>query len=402
MYRIKNESIFILLFFILAIALQNCGNDFPPSIYNPDEKNNPAPVISGIAPDSAFAGVDTLTISGKNFSNNTDEVAVYFNGQKGTVISSSLTSVKVISANVISDSVRVQLRVTGALKFAEYMPYKLEPIFIEIGGFDDFDEPYGLALDKSENLYVSLYGQQVQKIEPDGTVGDYSSLLRDLASHMKWGPDGGIYYVFGLQYLLKINPGGGGDGLYAILPGGAFDLDFDKDKNIYCAGGGNAIYRVDPNKIVTTLKEYPNIYINSIRIYNNYVYVAGKYSGTDTVSVYNGVWRNEIIAGADSLGGTELVLDFGKISPGIEVQSITFSEDGELYLGTTHSEGIFVMHSNGNVTPMYSGILGPDIYTMVWGNGNFIYVTRRNDDPSKKRVLRINARKKGSTYFGRL
>lgn len=401
MYRISNKSISIILFMILAIALQSCENNIPPSIYNPDDSYKPDPVITGIVPDSAFAGVDTLVINGNNFSDTPDEIAVYFNGQKGTVISSSINSVKVIPANVIGDSIKIQLRVTGALLFAEFYPYKLEPIFIEMGGFDDYDDPYGLAVDKDENLYVSLYGEQVQKIAADGSVSDYSTLLRDLASHMKWGPDGGIYYVFGLQYLLKINPGGGSDGLYAVLPGGAFDLDFDSDNNIYCGGGGNAIYRVDPNKVVTTLKEYPGIYINSLRVYNDYVYIAGKYTGTDSVSVYNGIWRNKILPGVDSLGTSELVLDFAQIQPGVEVLSITFSEDGELYLGTTHDEGVFVMSPNGNIAPMYKGILGPDIYTMVWGNGNFLYVTRRNDDPAKKRVLRINARKKGAVYYGR-
>ncbi len=388
---------------ILALVgfFQGCSNDYPPSLYDPNEKFNPDPQITSIQPDSAFAGVDTLTITGKNFSAKVEDNAVYFNGEKGEVVSSTTTQIKVIAANVISDSVKIQLRVKGALKFAEFYPYKLEPIFIEIGGFDDYDDPFGIAVDKDENVYVALNGQPVQKVTPDGDVSDYSKLIRGLATHMRWAPDGGIYYVFGLQYLLKINPGGGGDGLFAVLPGGAFDLDLDEDGNIYCGGGGNALYRVAPDKTVKTVKEYPEIYINSVRIYDGYVYVAGKYTGTDTTHIMNGIWRNKILAGEDTVGTTELVLDFDKYYFGNQVMAITFSEDGDMLIGTDQEEGILVLHKNGNLSPLYPGILGPDIYTMVWGNGNYVYVTRKNIDVTKRRVLRINTRRKGAPYYGR-
>ncbi len=397
----KVKVLISIAIFSLLVFLQSCSNDYPPSLFDPNEKFNPDPQITSIKPDVAFAGVDTLTITGKNFSAEKDDNAVYFNGEKGTVVSSTTTEIKVIAANVIDDSVKIQIRVKNALKFAEYYPYKLEPIYVEIGGFDDYDDPYGIAVDKDENVYVSLNGQPVQKITPNGDVSDYSKLVRGLATHMRWGPDGGIYYVFGLQYLLKINPGGGGDGLFAVLPGGAFDLDFDADGYIYCGGGGNAIYRVAPDKSVKTVKKYPWIYINSVRVYDGYLYVAGKYTGTDTTQIMNGIWRNKILAGVDSLGATELVLNFDNYYYGSEIMAITFSEDGDMLIGTNQDEGILVLHKNGSLTPLYPGILGPDVYTMVWGNGDFIYVTRKNTDVTKRRVLKINTRKKGAPYFGR-
>ncbi len=387
--------------FLMAFALQNCSNDYPPSIYDPNEEFKPDPVITAVEPDTAFAGVDTITISGKNFSSVAEENAVYFNGMKGTVVSSTETQIKVIPANIIGDSIKIQLRVQGAVKFAVYEPYVLEPIYVEIGGFDDYDDPFGIAVDKDENVYVSLNGQPVQKITPTGDVSDYSKLIRGLATHMRWAPDGGIYYVFGLQYLLKINPGGGGDGLFAVLPGGAFDLDLDEDGNVYCGGGGNAIYKVAPDKSVKTVKEYKDIYINAVRIYNGYVYVAGRYTGVDTTHIMNGIWRNQILAGEDTLGATELVLNFDDYYLGKEVMSITFTKDGDMYIGTNQEEGILVLHKNGVLAPLYPGILGPDIYTMVWGNGRYIYVTRRNTDASKKRVLRIAVRTEGAPYYGR-
>jgi hypothetical protein len=397
----KIKVLITITIFSLIILLQSCTNDYPPSLFNPNEKFNPDPQITAIQPDSAFAGVDTLTITGKNFSTVVEENDVYFNGEKGTVLSSTATSLRVVPANVISDSIKIQVHVKGALKFAEYSPYKLQPIFVEIGGFDDYDDPYGIAVDKDENIYVSLNGQPVQKIARDGSVSDYSKLIRGLATHMRWASDDGIYYVFGLKYLLKIKPGGGGDALFAVLPGGAFDLDLDQDGNVYCGGGGNAIYRVAPNKSVKTVKKYPEIYISAVRIFNGYVYVAGKYTGTDTTHIMNGIWRNEILTGVDSLGATELVLNFDKYFVGNQVMAIAFSQDGEMLIGTDQAEGILVLHKNGSLTPLYPGILGPDIYTIVWGNGNYIYVTRKNTDVSKRRVLKINTREKGAPYYGR-
>ncbi len=398
----KIKVLITITIFSLFVLLQSCTNDYPPSLYNPNEKFKPDPQITAVQPaDSAFAGVDTLTITGKNFSAVAEENDVYFNGQKGTVLSSTTTLLRVIPANVISDSIKIQIRVKGALKFAEYSPYKLQPIFVEIGGFDDYDDPYGIAVDKDENVYVSLNAKPVKKIAPDGTVSDYSKLIRGLATHMKWAPDGGIYYVFGLQYLLKIKPGGGGDALFAVLPGGAFDLDLDQDGNIYCGGGGNAIYRVASDKSVKTVKKYPEIYINAVRIFNGYVYVAGKYTGKDTTHIMNGIWRNQILNGVDTLGATELVLDFDKYFFGNQIMSIAFSQDGKMLIGTDQEEGILVLHKSGSLSPLYKGILGPSIYTITWGNGKYIYVTRKNTDVKKRRVLKINTRMKGAPYYGR-
>ena len=397
----KIKVLITISIFVLAGFLQSCSNDYPPSIYDPNEKFNPDPQITSIQPDSAFAGVDTLTITGKNFSTNPEDNAVYFNGEKGTVVSCTKEVLKVVPANILGDSIKIQVRVKNALLFAEYYPYKLLPIFVEVGGFDDYDDPFGLAVDKDENLYVSIYQKGIKQVTPDGQTNDYSTMLGDKASHMRWAPDGGIYYVVGLQYILKINPGGGGAGMFAVLPGGANDLDLDADENIYCGGGGNAIYRVKPDKSVKTVKQYPDYYINAVRVYNGYVYVGAKYTGLDTTAVQNGIWRNEILQGVDSLGATELVLDFGTKFPGKQVLSITFSADGDLYIGTDEDEGIWVMKPNGNLYPMYKGVLSPEGYALVWGNGNYLYVTRRNTDAAKKRVIRINARKKGAPYYGR-
>jgi len=218
---------------------------------------------------------------------------------------------------------------------------------------------------------------------------------------MKFGPDGYLYYVFGLKFMLRVLPDGSKDELFAILPGNAYDLDFDENLNIYSGGAGKAIYKTTPDKHSTIVKQYPDTYIHAVRVYNGYLYVAGSYSGSDANHVVEGVWRNQIIAGADSLGATELVLDFEATNVGKVIKSMVVSEDGEIYLGTTGDEGIYVIKKNGSLAPLYPGVLGPEIYAMTWGNGDFLYVTRKSDIDANNRILRVNMRKKTAPYYGR-
>ncbi|MDQ7053704.1 MAG: hypothetical protein Q9P14_12730 [candidate division KSB1 bacterium] len=112
----------------------------------------------------------------------------------------------------------------GAILFAEWYPYKLEPAAIEWGDFDKFDDAYAIACDKDENLYVSLKGRKIVKVTPDGERQDYTTSLADKASGMKIGPDGSIYYVNILPFMFKISPQG--NGLFARLPGWRFRSRF--------------------------------------------------------------------------------------------------------------------------------------------------------------------------------
>ncbi len=391
-----------LLFSVFLFSFWGCENDYPDSIYNPDETFKPNPIINSVLPDVAFAGVDTLDITGTNFSADASEIEVFFNGEKGEVVSSTTNLVRVIPANIIGDSIKIQIRVTGAIAFAEYDSYKLEPIMIEYGVFDHFDDAYGLAVDLDENVYVSLFGNKlIQQITTDLERNDYATILRDKTSQMKMGPDGYVYYLFGLKFMLRILPDGSKDELFAILPGSAYDLDFDENLSIYSGGSGNAIYKTTLDKDITTVKEYPDVFVHAVRVYDGYLYVAGTYSGDDASHVVEGVWRNQIVDGAETLGETELVLDFGSIFVGKQILSMGISEDGNIYLGTNADEGIYVIKNDGSFGALYPGVLGPDIYAFTWGNEDFIYVTRKSDIDDNNRILRINMRKRTAPYYGR-
>ncbi|MDQ7053702.1 MAG: hypothetical protein Q9P14_12720 [candidate division KSB1 bacterium] len=72
-----------------------------------------------------------------------------------------------------------------------------------------------------------------------------------------------------------------------------------------------------------------------------------------------------------------------------------------MYVGTNAPEAIFVVHPDGSFEPLYPGVIEPETYAMVWGNGQYLYVNRRNVDATKKKIIRINMLKNGAPYFGR-
>jgi IPT/TIG domain. len=93
-----------LLQFILPISLLifSCEDpNYPENIWDEDDQGNASPSISSVEPEeAAFAGIDTLTINGQNFSENASANLVYFNNMLGEVISATSTSLKVVTPNL--------------------------------------------------------------------------------------------------------------------------------------------------------------------------------------------------------------------------------------------------------------------------------------------------------------
>lgn len=392
----KGFAITVVLFLAFASFI-GCEKEYP-SIWDPEYESKPTPVITSVEPvDGAFAVIGEVTIKGENFSAVREENHVYFNGIKATNLSAIDTELVVLAPNVAGDSLTINLRVDGAILLAEYYPYKLKLAAIEYGGFGDYDDAYGIACDTDENLYVSLAGKKIAKITPDGEQHDYATSSFDKASAMKVGPGGYLYYVNILNYMFRVLPGGGTDELFAVLPGGIYDLDFGPSGNIYCGGSGNAIYRVKPDGSSEVAADYAGVGIKAVRVFNGYVYVGGK---DDTGQQY--IWRNQIIS-ADELGLKEVYFDWSnEIDPVYEVLSITFAADGDMYVGTNAPEVIIIVHPDKTYEPLYPGALEPTSYALCWGNGTYLYVNRRSDDITKKRIIRIDMQdKEGAPYYGR-
>ena len=403
-------SIFLLFFF------QFCAEEPTPSLYDPNFKASVSdPVISGIEPASGtFAGIGEITISGSNFSANMAQNHVYFNGVKGTILDGTTTQLKVLVPVVSGDSVQIQLRVDGALLFAEYYPYKLEIAVREYGGINYVSDAYGVACDLNENLYVSLGEGKIVKVTPDEEQEDYVTDAGGFYSALKMGPGGNLYGIR-TRFLYQVPPGGGEiNRATARLLKRPLDFDFDMNQNIYYIAS-EGLYLIRQDFSDTLAIEYPDVNLSGVRVFNDYVYVSGVNSGTTVPDMKIGIWRNQILTASGQLGPIEKVFDLEEYynsTVGVpEIRTITFAQDGDLYIGvdsTSISEAITVVHpiAGGeylpeNAEPLYKVLIVPPASVFCWGNGQYLYMNRRSNINAEKSLLRITMGKNSAPYFGR-
>jgi len=113
--------------FVLVLALPGCNekNNVEP-LYNPSFSNILAPVITSVSPaDSAFAGVDELTITGSNFAVSADSMDVYFDNVKATILSLDANKVVVKAPNLVKDTISIKINKFNTDKLSNILSYKL-------------------------------------------------------------------------------------------------------------------------------------------------------------------------------------------------------------------------------------------------------------------------------------
>ena len=78
----------LLGFFIFSFSCEE--PDAPDSIWDGNDQGGATPIVSGVEPSQgAFAGIDTIMITGQHFSPYEFENLVYFNGMLGNVVSAT-------------------------------------------------------------------------------------------------------------------------------------------------------------------------------------------------------------------------------------------------------------------------------------------------------------------------
>ena len=396
----------LLLIILAAVLFSSCKNNYPSSIYDPKAKYNPDPVITDVNPKFGLAGIDTVTITGKNFSSDTSLDRVFFNGQRAQVLSASATEITVKAPNVPSDTVEIKINVKGALLFAQFSPIKLEYASIEYGGFTNYDNASGPACDPDENIYVVLTNRKIIKVTPQGDKIDYGTASFIKATGMKWGPNGYLYMLRGNRTIYRVSPGGGQNEKFINSVGGRiYDLDFDQNEILYVVGRADSIKSVKPDGSFFGSAPYVDYFLWGVRVYDGYVYVVGTYNGSDTSIPKVGIWRNQILSNDGKLGASELVLDWTPFEgeSGILPLCITFSEKGEMFIGQSAGDAILVYSlSSGTTHPLYPGVIYPPTNYMVWGSSNYLYVNRHNEhDAGKRRIMRYTLKENGAPYYGR-
>ena len=401
--------ILLLLRFILPISLLvfSCEDpNYPENIWDEDDQGNASPSISSVEPEAAFAGIDTLTISGQNFSENTSENLVYFNNMLGEVINATSTSLSVITPNLVSDSVQIRVAVQGAFLFADHSSlYTLTAAVLDYGPFDQFTDIFSLDLDRDENLIVSLDGTPNAEFWIVDTNQDSAVWSGALAkgSGMKLGPTGSVYFVNYQRFLYKDEQGTPKENseIFKRLNGNATDLDFDSYGNLFVGGAGSTVDVVDINDDggltsgVTEAKNLDTLDILSLKVFNDYLYVL-----TTTVTSDQAIYKMQILDDSGSLGDLELVFDWSaytnKLSSAL---CFTLSESGDLFVGSDSDDQPLTYIQNGNASGFYSSILTAPISYMAWGNSNYLYLINKTEETN--RVQRVDTRMSGADYYGR-
>jgi hypothetical protein len=382
---------------LVVAALSGCENKYPESIYDPNFKGAPTPEITAlIPPDSALAGIGKIVIRGKNFSTDPAKNFVFFGKVQARVLSASESELQVKTPNLVGDSIQVKIAVHGALLFSNIVRYKLVQAIWDWGGFLAADDPWAITCDASENLYVGLTSKNIDRVSPRNQRSTYGTMPFIKATGMKMGPGGYLYVARGTKTLYRLAPGGGTAAKWIDAPDKINDFDFAPSKSMYAGGDGNFLYLIRQDGSASQAAAYTKVNIRSVRVFDGFVYVAGDTAGRSFV------WRNQILA-EDQLGPREVYFDWnGRVDPSSRVYAITFSQDGDMYVGTDNAYGIVIVHPDGSFEPLYEGLIKPYVYSLAWGTGTFLYANQRNDtDPSQKRMMRINILKPGAPYYGR-
>ncbi|MDZ7288568.1 MAG: IPT/TIG domain-containing protein [candidate division KSB1 bacterium] len=398
---IKGMACFLFVIPVLILVV-GCENETTPSLYDPNVTSRPGPTIASVSPpNSAFAGIGIVTFTGTNFSPAKAENFVYFDDQLAEVLEASATQLKVKAPNLVKDSIQVKIAVFKADRFSNTIYYKLEAAVAELTKFASYEEPWGIACDAEGNVYVSLVSNNVaagvKKITPDGKLSDYAPKGTELKySALKMGPNGVLYAARIQRVIFQIPAGGGTPAVFASTGlGTIYDLDFDAGKNIWAGGNNDFIYRVKPDKSVKSFPFKANV--RSVRVFDNYVYLAGNRDGKEKV------WRMRIVS-ADEVGAEEEYFDFSATpagATGAGIYAITFAADGDMYLGTDANEAMFVVHPNKSYEPLYPGLFQPKSLVFAWGKGTELYVTRERTATAAQTIIRVNTLKNSAPYYGR-
>ena len=391
----KAQNILILICTMLFI-LSGCEYIKPTQVWNPDEKGAETPVILSVEPDSAYDGILEIALNGENFSPVVGENFVHFGTEPGLVKTASTTQLTVIRPISASGFLTIQVAVAGAFLTGAYHPYKLEEGVVEIGGMGRVNS---IAIDQNENLYAER-DRIVYKLTPQGEqivfgTTDFKS------SAMRIGADGFLYIQkIDNRDLYRIAPEGGLAEKFVKLTKRASFFDFGESGYIYSGSEVYGLLVTDPTGTESTqIDEYDDLTVKAVRVFKGEVYVAADTS-IENLSLGKGIWRHKILENG-ALEEKVLVLDWATSDNFAEssILDLTFSTDGDLYVGTNHSNPIFVLRSDGSLTTLYEGLVASPATQLYWGNGNYLYINRygRSDDDSG--IYRLVMGKKGAPYF---
>lgn len=393
---------FVLIPIVLFSAmLIGCENEETGSLYDPNYTSaRPDPTITSIAPSGgAYAAVDTLVITGTNFSATLGENTVYFGGSPASLLSSSTTQLRLLSPLTTGSGIDIKAGVTGASLFSNSVKYNLSAAVVEFGTLGPTEAAGPMTRDAGGNLTISIKPEGVNarifKFTPEGVRSEYAPETAGTPqwNSLRFGPGGFLYAARGIRAVYRFPAGGGSAAaLWVAFPVGTFatDIDFDQNQNLWVGGNNSNLYLIRPN---ATTKAFPFVgNVRSVRVYGGHLYFAA------TTASGNQIWR-AAISGED-LGTPEVYFDFGAAFGGQELTptSMTFSTDGVLYIGTNAPAYLAVVApSKTYATPYraYSTLFGTGTLALMGGSGNALYASTTSGG-----LRMVLWGKTGAPYYG--
>ncbi len=410
-------TLLIIGFFLIMIG---CENEVVDSIYDPEAVGNDAPVITAVQPDSVYALIDNVTITGTNFSDDPLRNFVYFGNKKASIVECSDNQIIAVAPYIQGDTLTAKVGATGAYAFGDYSPYRIIYAAIEYGGVSETHSVSAVAMGDSEKVYICSEGlMKVQFIAPgDQSPQDHALLPTDQLTtgftNMTMGPNGSLYGT-NRKKVYSVSPDGAQVAEYITATSNAYDIEFDANGNMFIGSRGaiDCVNPVDTTKVSYSYDRRQEF--KSLRVFAGYLYASVIYTGTDTTIPPRGVWRSEITDAAGTLGALELVLDWNLLVTylGPDILAITFDSDGVLYLGVGDVSGYGAVYMVEPVGGSYLAaelealylpdpVLQPPVANFVWGDQRYLYVNRMGEANADKRLIRVDMRDHLSApYYGR-
>lgn len=395
---------FILLIGFLFLVLAGCSGDST-SLYDPNyEANRPDPSISVIEPDGGWiAGVDTVIIRGENFSDQPEENRVYFGGVPGIIHSATQTELKVRPARVVGEQLPVKMAVRYALNFSNVIEYTLDQAVTPVPGSRNIDNSLAIATDSSGDIYFLNQEEDtprgIRKWDTGTNANDQYLESRFDWTSLKIGPDGLLYAARNIFGIYRETPSATIDNNpFAVGNSGEAyrDIDFDPDHNLWAVGNNENIFRIDIESGSVERFEF-DANLRAVRYYEGKLYMGGRFdNGTDNGSIE--IWTMDINNGLATNPQQYLKIDeVAEIE--FTIYSITFDEEGTLYLGTDAGTGIYTWNEANGFNEFYPGLIEPDAFSLAW-TGEFLIASATNRGESTRHPLKIDVRKQGAPYYG--
>jgi len=343
-----------------------CKKDEPLAVWDPNQTGGAAPVVTSVSPaNAAWSGLSRILINGSGFSN---DVLVYIGPSIMPLSSVTPTQITVTAPLDTGSGLAIRVVNRDAFLFASISPYALLSGLKNISKMIDSTLVNVVDVDANETVYAHQLGF-VYKIPFGQGQVLLGSILNKVpkASCMRICKDGGLYLAnnAGKTYIYRMDLTSGAVTDFVNIAGNVRVFDWGKDGKTIYAGGQKVLAVVDTARKVTKTAYYLTDVIQALRVYDDYVYVA----------IATGIWRNKINTDG-TLGQPEKYFDWTTgPAASATINDITFSNTGDLYIATTYTDPILIVHPDGSFVFLYPGALDSPIANFVWGwNTPYLYM----------------------------